>query len=65
MQFKSVDSLIEKFVVGKLNIAKNRLYLPVALGGLGLIKLDEFLIAQQTVWLKKRIYLQETTGELT
>ena len=53
MQFKSMNSLIEKFVVGKLNIAKNRFYLPVALGGLGLIKLDEFLIAQQTVWLKK------------
>ena len=46
-------SLTEKFVVGKLNIAKNRFYLPINLGGLGLIKIDEFLVAQQVTWIKK------------
>ena len=46
-------SLTEKFVVGKLNIAKSRFYLPINLGGLGLINIDEFLRAQQVTWIKK------------
>ena len=46
-------SLTEKFVVGKLNIAKSRFYLPTNLGGLGLINIDEFLRSQQVTWIKK------------
>ena len=35
-QFKTLSGMIEKFVVGRLNIAKNRLYLPINLSGLGI-----------------------------
>jgi hypothetical protein len=40
-------------VIGKLSIAKNRLYLPVQEGGLGLIRLKDYVIAQQASWFKK------------
>ena len=56
-QFKTLSGMIEKFVVGRLNIAKNRLYLPINLSGLGLIELKEFLMAQQVMWIKKSLYL--------
>ena len=52
-QIMTMSSLIENFTVGRLNISKNRYYLPKSVGGLGLIKIDEFLIAQQVTWVKK------------
>ena len=58
-QIRTMSSLIENFTVGRLNISKNRYYLPKSVGGLGLIKIDEFLIAQQVTWLP---YRQGTTG---
>ena len=48
---KSIQSLIDKFVKGKMNIAANRICLPVDRGGLGMINLDEFLASQQANWI--------------
>ena len=52
-QLASMSKLVQNFIVGKLNIAKDRIYRPTGLGGLGMIDLSEFLIAQQSVWLKR------------
>jgi hypothetical protein len=39
--------------VGKLNIAKDRLYLAMERGGLGLICLEESPTSQQANWITK------------
>ena len=52
-QLKETKKIIEKFINGKLNIAKTRIYNPVELGGLGMIDLAEFLTAQQVSWIKR------------
>ena len=44
---------IEKFIVGGLNIAKDRIYRPQSLGGLGMIDVGEFITAQQVNWFKR------------
>ena len=44
---------IEKFIVGGLNIAKDRIYRPQSLGGLGMIDIGEFITAQQVNWFKR------------
>ena len=46
VQLKTMNKLVEDFVVGKLNVSKSRLYLPSSLGGLGLIREEELLKAQ-------------------
>ena len=45
VQLKTMNKLIEDFVVGKINVSKSRLYLPSRLGGLGLIRVEELLKA--------------------
>ena len=45
VQLKTMNKLVEDFVVGKLNVSKSRLYLPSDLGGLGLIRVEELLKA--------------------
>jgi hypothetical protein len=54
-----LESLIEKFVKGKLNIAKKRLYQPPEQGGLGLFELKPFLCAQKCSWIKRSKDLNE------
>jgi hypothetical protein len=46
-----IQKSIDDFIIDKLRVARNRLYLPVDAGGLGCFKLDEFLTAQQCVWV--------------
>jgi exonuclease III len=53
------DNMITSFVKGKLNIAKKRLYLPPAHGGLGLFIIDDFLDAQRCAWIKRCVGLDE------
>ena len=50
---KRLSSQINRFIVGRLNIAKDRICRPISLGGLGMINLEEFLIAQQVSWFKR------------
>ena len=53
VQLKTMNKLIEDFVVGKINVSKSRLYLPSNLGGLGLIRVEELLKAQQVNWVRR------------
>ncbi len=50
---ESYSSIIEKYVSGKLNIAKNRLTKSIEMGGLGLFDLTTFLDAQRVTWVKR------------
>jgi hypothetical protein len=50
---KSYSSIIEKYVSGKLNIAKSRLTKSIEMGGLGLFDLTTFLDAQRVAWVKR------------
>ena len=52
-QLASLNKIIEDFVVSRISVAKSKLYLPVNLGGLGLIRLDKLLKAQQVTWFKQ------------
>jgi hypothetical protein len=47
----SLQKAVDDFAIGKLNVAKNRICLPVDCGGLGLFNLEEFLTAQQCTWV--------------
>ena len=53
VQLASLNKIIEDFVVSRISVAKSKVYLPVNLGGLGLIRLDELLKAQQVKWFKR------------
>jgi hypothetical protein len=53
---EKVTAKIEKFVLYRENYAKGRIYLPAGEGGLGLINIENFLLAQQAAWLKKAMY---------
>ena len=52
-KMKSIKTLIERFIVGRLNIAKDRIYRPTSLGGLGMIDPEVFVMAQQVIWVKR------------
>jgi hypothetical protein len=48
---KRIQNSINDFTVGKLNVARNRITLPLESGGLGMFKLDDFLRSQQCMWI--------------
>ena len=48
---RGIQNMIDKFVKGRLNIAANRICLPVKFGGLGMFDLENFLMSQQTTWV--------------
>ncbi len=48
---KKIQNSIDDFTVGKLYVAKNRITIPLEYGGLGMFKLDDFLRAQQCMWI--------------
>ena len=52
-QMRTMKNLIEGFIVGRLNIAKDRICRPSNLGGLGMIDVEDFISAQQVVWVKR------------
>jgi exonuclease III len=49
----SIQSIIDNFVLSTLNISKERLYLPVNKGGIGMFNLATFFTAQHCTWLAK------------
>jgi hypothetical protein len=53
------DKLITDFVKGKLNIARSRLFLPPAEGGIGLFDVSDFLDAQKCTWIRRSADLTE------
>ena len=54
-QLAKMQQIIDNFCIGPLNIGKDRLYLSPDMGGLGLISIRDFLIAQHTVWIKRAL----------
>ena len=56
-EIKDWASQIEKFVSGSLNIAKNRIYLKVENGGLGLVEIKKFLNYQCCTWINSSLCL--------
>jgi hypothetical protein len=54
------SQIIEKFFVGKLNVARNRIIKPIEMGGLGLFELKTFLDAQRIAWvhISRKLLLQ-------
>jgi hypothetical protein len=48
---KKIQTSIDDFTVGRLNVARNRITIPLESGGLGMFKLDDFLRAQQCMWV--------------
>jgi hypothetical protein len=58
-RISTYSTLIEKFVLGRLNIAKKRIYLDTCYGGLGLFEIKTFLTAQTCNWVKRAIQLDD------
>ena len=53
VQMTNIKTVIDRFIIGRLNISKDRLYWPTLLGGLGIIDPDIFIKAQQVTWVKR------------
>jgi hypothetical protein len=58
-QMDTIKTLIYTFVKGKLNVAHNRITLPVESGGLGMIDLNEYLTALRCSWVKRASIRQD------
>jgi hypothetical protein len=54
-----IETMIEKFVTGKIRISKKRIYLPPADGGLGLFDISKFLSAQRCSWIKRALRVDD------
>ena len=52
-QLNIMQGIIDSFCIGALNVSSTRRYLPAKMGGLGLIKISDFIIAQQSMWVKR------------
>jgi hypothetical protein len=52
-QLNVITTTLEKFVKGKLNISRDRLYTGIDQGGLGLIDINQFIVSQQVLWIKR------------
>jgi hypothetical protein len=52
-QTKKIKSLIEEFIRGRLNIAKDKIYLEASFGGVNMIDVDDFLVSIKCSWLKR------------
>jgi hypothetical protein len=48
-----LQSTIDNFCLGTLRFDKSKLYLPPNQGGLGLFEIKNYLIAQQSIWVKR------------
>jgi exonuclease III len=68
------EDIITRYVKGKLNVARDRFFLPLCNGGLGLFKISNFLDAQRLGWLRlaatpdkvwKQQLVQLTAGRIT
>jgi hypothetical protein len=49
----NIQTQIDNFCLGPLNVARSRLYLPPEKGGLGLFDLKKFILAQNCSWIKR------------
>jgi len=56
---KIIQSKINRFVTGGLNISEKRLYLNINSGGLGIFELGSFLAEQKCSWIKRAQNIDE------
>jgi exonuclease III len=49
----TIQVLIDQFVIGPLNVSRERLYLPAKCGGIGMFDLKIFLQAQRCAWISR------------
>jgi hypothetical protein len=64
---EKIELLIEKYVTGKLQIAKDRIYNKLEQGGLGLLKIQELETAMKCAWVnrwRKEGNVVDITGSL-
>ncbi len=52
-QLNEINQIIEGFVTHKPVISKERIYLSVKKGGLGMVNIESFLAAQKCAWLRR------------
>jgi hypothetical protein len=52
-KLKSMQKILDEFAVGNMNLARERVTLPVNMGGLGLFCIEKFLISHQAKWVFK------------
>jgi exonuclease III len=52
-QYSQIEDIIYRYASGNLRIAKNRVFLPVNQGGLGLFPITDFLSAQKISWIRR------------
>jgi hypothetical protein len=50
---REIQCKMEKFVLGGLQISKDRIYRETSMGGLGLFELTNFIAALQCTWIKR------------
>jgi hypothetical protein len=55
----SISFEIEKFIRGKLQIGKNKLYESVKNGGLGMFRINDFLESQCCSWVRRAVSMDE------
>ncbi len=53
VQLNKINQIIEDFVTHKIVISKERIYLPVNKGGLGMVNTESFLAAQKCSWIRR------------
>jgi hypothetical protein len=52
-KINELQALCNNFVLGTLSVSRDRLYSDTSSGGIGLIKIEDFLVAQQAMWVGK------------
>ena len=50
---EQMQKIIDDFCIGPLNVSTERRYLAPKIGGLGLIKVSDFLVSQHCMWVKR------------
>jgi len=50
---EKIEQMIEKFVLGKIQVARDRIYNKIEQGGLGLLKIWELNVAMKSSWINR------------
>jgi hypothetical protein len=58
-----IDTMIENFVAGGMNIDKEKIYRDPTEGGLGLFKSELFFKALKVSWIRRCLHLSMITGD--
>jgi hypothetical protein len=56
---QNIETMLTNFVSGNLRISKDRIFLNIELGGLGLFPINEFLDAQRCSWVKRALNIDQ------